>query len=274
MYVLLLMMDHTYQIHSRDIIEAADKFAIGGLKVLAEGWYVNTVDITWDNLVDNFYFSDTKKCALLKEKVMDVLVENETEALNRLSKQDDVLQSESMLTDFLTALARKRRKSDAKSGGAGYEFKTMSIDTMRRKLDSRGMDVDGTRDMLIRSLEKSYGLDAIVVTGAGLDCLNGRYVCVEEFHGAPLYKMNGSYQSNNVVFAVYRYRAAGCFKWYISIIPDHLGPGTTSDIDLYSCAVVSPEEKPPKNGWIGVPGSDAHEQAAPEVYIEGVVYKN
>ena len=60
-------------------------------------------------LCEIFYFSDTKKCALLNEKVMDFLVENETMALDWMSnKGQNVPQSETMLTGFLAALAKKK----------------------------------------------------------------------------------------------------------------------------------------------------------------------
>jgi len=143
--------DNVFSESAKDIIDAADRLGIGNLKVEAEGWYVKSTPITLDNFVENLYFSDTKKCALLKERVMDFLVQNEAEALEKLSTQQDTPQSESMLTDFLTASARKKRRMDPND----YNF--MSIDAMRRKLDAKGVGVDGTREMLICALKKCYG---------------------------------------------------------------------------------------------------------------------
>jgi len=99
--------DKVFSERSKDIIEAVDSFGIGNLKVEAEGWYVKSIAIKLDNFEEKFYFADTKKCALLKEKVMDFLLQNETDALDKLSK-GDVPQSESMCADFLAALERKR----------------------------------------------------------------------------------------------------------------------------------------------------------------------
>jgi hypothetical protein len=54
---------------SRDIIEVADRFGLGHLKVLAEGYYVESTTINVGNFFEIYHFSDTKKCALLKETV-------------------------------------------------------------------------------------------------------------------------------------------------------------------------------------------------------------
>ena len=159
--------DKVFSESAKDIIDAADRLGIGNLKVEAEGWYVKSTPITLDNFVENLYFSDTKKCALLKERVMDFLVQNEAEALEKLSTQQDTPQSESMLTDFLTASARKKRRMDPND----YNF--MSIDAMRRKLDAKGVGVDGTREMLICALKKCYGDYEAVVEGAGVSEING-----------------------------------------------------------------------------------------------------
>ena len=153
---------------SRDIIEVADRFGLGHLKVLAEGYYVKSTTITAGNFFEIYHFSDTKKCALLKEAVMNFLVHNVTEALYWFNGVD-TSQSESMVTDLLTALAKSRS-----AGGFDGYFKTMSVVNLRRKLDERGLDVDGTHEMLVDSLERSYS--CAIVEGAGSACVNGRYI--------------------------------------------------------------------------------------------------
>ena len=36
------------------------------------------------------------------------------------------------------------------------QFKTMSINTLRRKLCDKGLDIDGTREMVATALEENY----------------------------------------------------------------------------------------------------------------------
>jgi hypothetical protein len=44
-----------------------------------------------DNVVDNLLYADAKKCALLKEVVMDFLSENSKEASKKISFCDEAM---------------------------------------------------------------------------------------------------------------------------------------------------------------------------------------
>ncbi|KAL7525069.1 hypothetical protein ACHAWF_001197, partial [Thalassiosira exigua] len=218
--------DEVLKERSKDLIDACDRLGVGNLKVEAEGWYVKSTDITLENFVDLLNFSDTKKCALLKEKVLDFLVENDTSSLHMLS-EGVVPQSDSMLTDFLTATSRKRRKTEGNCCDDPISFKTMAINVLRMELDQRGLDVDGTREMLAAALRKCYPF--AVVKGAGLPEINGRYVQVGEYHGGPKYEMSARYNGEDVKFTLYRYRYRnGHERWYISILPE-ASPGPEDD---------------------------------------------
>ena len=140
--------------HSKQIIEAADKYGVPHLKIEAEAAYVKATTITVDNAVDNFFFADTKKCALLKEYVMDFLVENGQHVLNKISFTD-IPESQTMFTDFLAAVAMGKNDSKDYGGDDPTKFKTMSINALRRKLSEKGLGIDGTREMLVTVLEQS-----------------------------------------------------------------------------------------------------------------------
>lgn len=209
--------DDTMKEHAKEFIDASDRFGIGYLKVTAEAWYVKGCNITLDNFIDNFHLSDTKNCALLKEKVMDFIVENEIAVIKRLDDKE-APQSRNMLTDVLTAVARGKRKRK-RSGIA--DFDTMSIDTMRQKLDEKGLDVDGTRKMLLDLVEKNIQLpDEVVVTGAGFSEINGTYVRNGNHvnNGYPKYKKSGHYEGREVEYTIYRMdEGRNKDKWFISL---------------------------------------------------------
>eukprot|EP00578_Thalassiosira_sp_NH16_P014660 CAMPEP_0181125844 /NCGR_PEP_ID=MMETSP1071-20121207/27281_1 /TAXON_ID=35127 /ORGANISM="Thalassiosira sp., Strain NH16" /LENGTH=362 /DNA_ID=CAMNT_0023211343 /DNA_START=83 /DNA_END=1171 /DNA_ORIENTATION=+ len=224
--------------HSREIINAADRFGIGSLKVEAEGYCVESTPITLDNFAENLQFSDAKKCSLLKERVMDFLVQNEKAALKKLSEQD-VPQSESMLTDFLTASAMKWDHDG--------DLSTMPINQMRKILDSKGLNVDGTREMLTKDIEKNCCEDFLVVTGAGTQAINGMYTKAGSHDGVPKYTKHVMYQGSDKTVALYRWSGR---VWYISIIPRDGSPGTDDDIDFYSAPVHESEVIPPRTGWL------------------------
>eukprot|EP00571_Detonula_confervacea_P009859 CAMPEP_0172301364 /NCGR_PEP_ID=MMETSP1058-20130122/3270_1 /TAXON_ID=83371 /ORGANISM="Detonula confervacea, Strain CCMP 353" /LENGTH=350 /DNA_ID=CAMNT_0013011447 /DNA_START=350 /DNA_END=1402 /DNA_ORIENTATION=+ len=140
---------------SKDFICAADLYGISNLKVEAEAAYAKSTTITIENVVTNFYFADTKKCALLKEKVMEFLVENGQEVLNKLSFKD-APESATMFQDFMTAVAMGKSDDKDYDGDDPIKFKTMSVNALRRKLSDKGLDIDGTREMMIAALEGSY----------------------------------------------------------------------------------------------------------------------
>lgn len=175
------------------------------MKVVAEAWYVISTPITMENFIENFYLADTKKCALLKEKVCDFLFDNATDALKKLSDQEEGgLQSQNMIADVLTAVARGKRKREDYEGHDPRLINTMSVDTMRKRLDQRGFSVDGTREMLIDTLQKTFNNNEVVVKGAGIIEINGTYQRDGEYKGAPKYKRTCRFEEQDAEFVLYR----------------------------------------------------------------------
>ena len=82
------MPEEELKTHTKDIIDAADKYSIVNLKLEAEAEYVKSTDITMDNAMDNLLYADAKNCALLKEAVIDFLAENSIEAAEKISFND------------------------------------------------------------------------------------------------------------------------------------------------------------------------------------------
>ncbi|EJK47082.1 hypothetical protein THAOC_34224 [Thalassiosira oceanica] len=59
--------------NAKEIIEAADRFGVVNLKLEAEACYVDTVELTLDNIIGVVTYADSKNLALLKERCMDFL---------------------------------------------------------------------------------------------------------------------------------------------------------------------------------------------------------
>lgn len=210
-----------------DLIDVADKFGVGHLKVVAEVYYVKSTDITMDNFTENFNLADTKKCALLKEKVMDFLVENDAEALKHLSSKDkeELPQSQNMITDILTAMIRGKRKRD-EDVDPGVD--TMSVNEMRKKLDHIGLSVDGTREMLIEELRRRINFDVVVVEGSGIHGANGTYRRDGDHSGASKYTKSGQFEGEDKIFTICRFRF-----WRFWRISVWRGRDDNSDLLLY-----------------------------------------
>ena len=142
--------------NERDLINAADKYGVTNLKLEAEVWYVNNMAITIDNVIDNLLYAHAKNCALLKESVMDFIVENkETVLLQEQVSFQDV--PGDVLKELLAAVSRRygvdfpSRRSEK---NAEKTYMKMRIQDLRQKLDSKGLDIDGSREALIARLKE------------------------------------------------------------------------------------------------------------------------
>ena len=62
--------------NAKEIVDAADKYEVVGLKLEAEASLVAPTTFTMENVMDNLLYADSNNCALLKEAVMDFLVKN------------------------------------------------------------------------------------------------------------------------------------------------------------------------------------------------------
>ena len=142
--------------NGKDLIDAADKLGVVNLKLEAEVWYVHSTRITTDNVIDNLLYADAKNLALLKEAVMDYIVKNKKKVMKRVSFEavpGDIYK------DLLAAVSRVLEDSDEDDSDDEQneekdDYASMGIGALRRKLDERGIDIDGSRDMLIAALKK------------------------------------------------------------------------------------------------------------------------
>lgn len=135
------------------IIEAADRYGVTNLKLDAEARYVDSVSITMANVMENLLFADSKNCSLLKEVVMDFVVKNKAEILE---KRTLVNAPEGLTNDILSAMMRGEKGT---SNDKTAEFSSMCISELRRRAHAKGLDVDGSREMLISALEDASGVE-------------------------------------------------------------------------------------------------------------------
>ncbi|KAL7534494.1 hypothetical protein ACHAWF_004851 [Thalassiosira exigua] len=147
--------DEDMNSNAKDIIDAADKYGVAGLKLEAEASYVKSTEIRLENMMDNLLYADGKNCALLKEAVIDFLVEHGEEVLEKVSLKDF---PGHMVADVLTAMTRNKEKGGT-AGDGGVKLSTMRVSELRKKLDEKGLDVDGSRESMINSLKEHSSKD-------------------------------------------------------------------------------------------------------------------
>ena len=141
------LSDNDLKGNSKDIINACDKYGVVNLKLEAEAAYVESNEITMDNMMDNLLYADSKNLALLKEAVMDYIVANKGDIIGKVSF-DSV--PSSMITDVLTAVARGEESGD----GDSTDYNKMRVGKLRKMLDEKGLDVDGSREAMIALLKE------------------------------------------------------------------------------------------------------------------------
>lgn len=136
--------------HAKKLIEAANRFGVVNLKLEAEVYYVRSIIIGVDNVMELLLYSHAMNLALLKEAVMDFIVENRVEVLEKVPLKDA---PGGLLADLLTATTRGMEKDS--DGVGGDEFIIMRISDLRKKLHEKGLDIDGSRETLIAALKEN-----------------------------------------------------------------------------------------------------------------------
>ena len=145
------LTDEELKANARDIIDAADKYGVVHLKLDAEACYVKSTTITLENMMGNLLYADSKNCALLKEAVIDFVVENGEDVLKKVSLENV---PGGVFADLLTAVTRKE-KSRAACTNNEQDISMMRVSELRMKLDKKGLDVDGSREAMIAALQES-----------------------------------------------------------------------------------------------------------------------
>ena len=146
--------------NAKNLIDAANKFGVLSLKLEAEVCYIKSTTLVIYNILNNLHYADSKNYALLKETVIDFIVENVEDILLGKVSFDNV--PGLVVTDVLTAVAARGKKEDddddASSGSDvsnNNNLNTMRVATLRNMLCDKGLDVDGTRESMIALLKEN-----------------------------------------------------------------------------------------------------------------------
>lgn len=94
----------------------------------------------------------------------------------------------------------------------------------------------------------------MILEQAGNPEINGEYHFVNVKCNAGFYVKKGQYQGQDVRFTLYKCSLRnGGFQWFISITPEGMEPGTSSDLDFYY-AIAKPQEILPVSPWATING--------------------
>eukprot|EP00559_Dactyliosolen_fragilissimus_P007440 CAMPEP_0184869890 /NCGR_PEP_ID=MMETSP0580-20130426/35710_1 /TAXON_ID=1118495 /ORGANISM="Dactyliosolen fragilissimus" /LENGTH=406 /DNA_ID=CAMNT_0027371685 /DNA_START=66 /DNA_END=1286 /DNA_ORIENTATION=- len=86
-----------------------------------------------------------------------------------------------------------------------------------------------------KKVRREFVHEKVLVENSGIDTLNGVYICNGTFDGVSKYVKSGKWKDKDVEFTLYRcpIQTKSIKRWYISIVPNNLQPGTDNDIDFY-----------------------------------------
>lgn len=133
-----------------ELLDAANQFGVVGLKILAETKVAES-EISISNASDLILYADSHNCPLLKERVVDYFIVHAEEIRKHPSYQK-IKESADILDELMEALINKRMLRSFSLGDNDVDYESMGVNLLRRKLDERGLDVDGSREMLIQRL--------------------------------------------------------------------------------------------------------------------------
>ena len=116
-----------------------------------------SADISTDSVAELILFADATNCALLKEAAMGKFVDD-IEGVMASDGYDQVKESPAILAEMMAAMVsanKKRPPSDGGDDGDGKDYKRMRVVTLREKLEAKGLNIDGSKDMLVSRLNEA-----------------------------------------------------------------------------------------------------------------------
>ena len=135
------------------IVRAADEYGCTGLKLAAEA-ALASAGITTENAAEIILFADATNCAMLKEVAMEYFVQNAIDVMESDGFKQ-VEESPAILKELLKVGVGGKKRTAETGAEEERDYKRMRIATLRQKLDERGLDIDGSKEMLVARLEES-----------------------------------------------------------------------------------------------------------------------
>jgi BTB/POZ domain len=127
----------------KSLLIAADRFECTSLKLYVEHYAVEEV-LCAPNAADFLLLADSISCARLKEAALDEIA-FVPEAIFQSDGWTRVMQSERLVMEVMRARYCKPTVEDKKR-----RAECMSVDTLRCHLAAKGLDVDGSRETLVK----------------------------------------------------------------------------------------------------------------------------
>jgi len=129
--------------HGSELIDAANRYELTGLKLTVEHVLVRERILTRENVSDYILFADAQSCPLLKEYAMAYFLLNAKQVLKHVSSQR-LRESSELLSEIVMTMAESNTDDE-----------TLSVNELRLELGKRKLDVDGSKEALLSRLEEA-----------------------------------------------------------------------------------------------------------------------
>eukprot|EP00978_Attheya_sp_CCMP212_P039852 scaffold211285_cov46-Attheya_sp.AAC.2 len=130
--------------NSASLIDVADRFGCTRLKIIAEQDIIAS-GISVDSVAELILFADAKNCADLKETAIAFFAAHPT-AVKKTPGWEKLKESADILSELMDCFIPPNTDLPKE--------KKICVRDLRMKLDEKGLDLDGTREMLLRRLEE------------------------------------------------------------------------------------------------------------------------
>lgn len=147
-----------WETHARSVLELANKYNVPSLKVEAEVRYVEYFKFTVDNVIEQILYADAMECPLLREASMKFILSpvNFKGVVSSRAFREELLQARYIAQEIVVAHASAADSDlDSVDVNANVHFDDMPVDDIRFLLKERGLDLDGSLEMLISRLKFS-----------------------------------------------------------------------------------------------------------------------
>ena len=127
----------------------------------------------------------------------------------------------------------------------------LSDSDMNAEMNDSDEEDDDSRYGLPYEHDNYMNEGRVIVSGAGIAAVNGMYTRNGSFDNVAKYYKTGVWKDREEVFSLFRCRLSDqTRRWYISIVPSNIQPGTNKDIDFYSAPALNDHcEYPPEKTW-------------------------
>ena len=148
--------------HGKEIIDACDRYDVVGLKIATETALVCSCIIDVNNVADWLQYADAKTCPLLKEYALSYFAVRARDVFKTESYKSNMRDSPKLMEEIIMVV--QTSSEDSRFGashnmrmrlGASVASNMLSVDKLRASLDRLGLDVDGSREMLVSRLDNS-----------------------------------------------------------------------------------------------------------------------